>query len=800
MVGEASDGARGGRARPASCKPDVVLMDIRMPQLDGIEATRRVVALDAEPPVRVLMLTTFDLNEYVYEALRAGASGFLLKDVPPEQLAAGIRVVAQGEALLAPSITKRLIQEFASAAPAPPTPPPGLDELTARELEVFKLIARGLSNAEIAAELIVSRDDGQDPRRARADEARAARPRPGRGARVRVRRLGAGPRGIVKLVTWNVNSIAQRMPRVLEFAGAARARRAAAAGDQGRAGRVPDSSSWPPPATTPAHHSAGRWAGVAMLAREPLERRPRRARRRAGGRRGALDRGDRGGLRLRRSTCPTAARSTTRVRQEARVPRRGARAESGRSTCSPATSTSARADIDVYDPAAFVGSTHVQPEERARFAALLEDGHVDAFRHLHPDEVGFTWWDYRQGHFHRKMGLRIDAFIVGRRLAEPHQGVWHRPQLPQGHEAVRPRSAAARARLARRRRRAAARRRAASVRKFTMHARSPKRPSITALEQYTRPSAWIAVISRSLSRSSCSSLPRQPRRPVAEAADREPRLAHQLEVRVLLDELAEVAGERGVVRDPLAVRGPAVREQRDPDLERGEPARELRAVHREVDPVARRLVEPDVGGVGVERAAQVAEVAHQHAAGGLRPCRATCAGRRRSSRRARSRPAAARSSSESTAAPPYAASTWNHSSCSAAMSASSGSGSIEPVVVVPAVAQTASGRDAGVARRARSRRAARPGACAARRRRRSRGPRRRRARACRRRGGSRRAPPRRRRSRPGRASRTPCSRTSSPSRSSRAHFSPTKFAIAPPVMIIPPAPSRQPEARRRASA
>jgi DNA-binding NarL/FixJ family response regulator len=102
------------------------------------------------------MLTTFDLNEYVYEALRAGASGFLLKDVPPEQLVAGIRVVAAGDALLAPSITRRLIAEFAEVRPAPVEPPAGLDELTARELEVFKLVARGLSNAEIAAELVVS--------------------------------------------------------------------------------------------------------------------------------------------------------------------------------------------------------------------------------------------------------------------------------------------------------------------------------------------------------------------------------------------------------------------------------------------------------------------------------------------------------------------------------------------------------------------------------------------------------------------------------------------------------------------
>src|SRR4051795_733386 len=155
VVGEAADGLEAiDQAR--RLKPDVVLMDIRMPELDGIEATRRLLAAAGEQPVRVLMLTTFDLNEYVYEALRAGASGFLLKDVPPEQLAAGIRVVGEGEALLAPSITKRLIQEFAEVAPAMPEPPAGLDELTARELEVFKLVARGLSNAEIAAELVVS--------------------------------------------------------------------------------------------------------------------------------------------------------------------------------------------------------------------------------------------------------------------------------------------------------------------------------------------------------------------------------------------------------------------------------------------------------------------------------------------------------------------------------------------------------------------------------------------------------------------------------------------------------------------
>ena len=156
VVGEAEDGMQAVE-EIKRLKPDVALMDIRMPRQDGLEATRQVVTDgDDDQPTRVLMLTTFDLNEYVYAALRAGASGFLLKDVPADQLVAGIRVVAEGEALLAPSITRRLIEEFAQRAPVELTPPQALEELTAREMEVFKLVARGLSNAEIAAELIVS--------------------------------------------------------------------------------------------------------------------------------------------------------------------------------------------------------------------------------------------------------------------------------------------------------------------------------------------------------------------------------------------------------------------------------------------------------------------------------------------------------------------------------------------------------------------------------------------------------------------------------------------------------------------
>ena len=153
VIGEATNG-REAVSVTRELRPDVALMDIRMPELDGIEATRQIIAHAHEPGTRVLVLTTFDLDEYIFDALRAGASGFLLKDAPAAQLVAGVRMIAAGDALLAPTITRRLIEEFTAAAPAVPSPP-GLDELTPRELEVFRLVAKGMSNAEIAAELVI---------------------------------------------------------------------------------------------------------------------------------------------------------------------------------------------------------------------------------------------------------------------------------------------------------------------------------------------------------------------------------------------------------------------------------------------------------------------------------------------------------------------------------------------------------------------------------------------------------------------------------------------------------------------
>ena len=155
VVGEAGDGGEAA-ALVARLEPDVVLMDVRMPEVDGLEATRRLLADPRAAATRVLILTTFDLDAYVYEALHAGASGFLLKDAPAEQLTAGIRVVASGEALLAPSITRRLIEGFVRRPPPAGSGAPELEELTARELEVLELMAQGCSNAEIAARLVVS--------------------------------------------------------------------------------------------------------------------------------------------------------------------------------------------------------------------------------------------------------------------------------------------------------------------------------------------------------------------------------------------------------------------------------------------------------------------------------------------------------------------------------------------------------------------------------------------------------------------------------------------------------------------
>jgi len=150
VVAEASNGLEAVE-KASRFNPGIILMDIRMPELDGLEASRRILA--ADPTARILVLTTFDLDEYVFEALRAGASGFVLKDDSPEQLLAAIRTVAAGDALLSPTITRQVIQAFARVPT--PTPPKELEELSERELEVFRLMARGLSNAEIGQELFI---------------------------------------------------------------------------------------------------------------------------------------------------------------------------------------------------------------------------------------------------------------------------------------------------------------------------------------------------------------------------------------------------------------------------------------------------------------------------------------------------------------------------------------------------------------------------------------------------------------------------------------------------------------------
>jgi DNA-binding NarL/FixJ family response regulator len=153
VVGEAGDG-REAVELVARLEPDVVLMDVRMPVVDGLEATRRIV--DSGSATRIVVLTTYDVDEFVFAALRAGASGFLLKDVRPAELVEAIRVVARGDALLAPSVTRRLLDRFAAALPDPDVPRPHLGELTERELEVLRLVALALSNAEIAARLVLT--------------------------------------------------------------------------------------------------------------------------------------------------------------------------------------------------------------------------------------------------------------------------------------------------------------------------------------------------------------------------------------------------------------------------------------------------------------------------------------------------------------------------------------------------------------------------------------------------------------------------------------------------------------------
>ena len=179
VVAEASNGLEAVD-KAARFNPGIILMDIRMPELDGLQATRRILA--ADKAARILILTTFDLDEYVFEALRAGASGFVLKDDSPEQLIAAIRTVAAGDALLSPAITKRVIQKFARTPR--PAPPKELEQLSERERDVFRLMTRGLSNAEIGKRALHQRDDREDARHTHPPEAQPPRSRPGSRARL----------------------------------------------------------------------------------------------------------------------------------------------------------------------------------------------------------------------------------------------------------------------------------------------------------------------------------------------------------------------------------------------------------------------------------------------------------------------------------------------------------------------------------------------------------------------------------------------------------------------------------------